>query len=59
MRAMPAMVPAVIQLKHMMENTMTEENSNCQNSDSCADAKAVVLLVIIAVTTACFWLLGR
>ena len=36
---------------------MSEENT-C-NSDSCADAKAVVALVGLVVLTVCFWLLGQ
>lgn len=38
---------------------MTEENNHCQDSDSCADAKAAIGLLFIAVVTACFWLLGQ
>lgn len=37
---------------------MSEEVSSC-DSDTCADAKAVIALMAIVVTTVCFWLIGQ
>ena len=36
---------------------MSEENNAC-NSDACADAKVAIALVVLLVTTVCFFLTG-
>jgi hypothetical protein len=42
----------------MSNHEMPSTDSSC-NSDSCADAKALIAIIAVVVTTVCFWLLGQ
>lgn len=42
----------------MSDHEIQTADAAC-NSDSWADAKAMIAIVVVIVTTACFWLLGR
>jgi hypothetical protein len=42
----------------MSEHDTPCAEDNC-NANSCVDAKALIALIVIVVTTVCFWLVGQ